>query len=36
MDRQYQGLPLRELGAAAGVRRPQQLQPGRVTRGATV
>ena len=32
MDRQYQGLPIRELGADAGMRRPQQTQPGRVTR----
>jgi len=32
MDRQYQGLPIRELGADAGLRRPQQTQPGRVTR----
>jgi len=32
MDRQYQGLPIHELGTDAGVRRPEQLQPGRVTR----
>jgi CBS domain-containing protein len=32
MDRQYQGLPIRELGTDAGLRRPQQTQPGRVTR----
>lgn len=32
MDRQYQGLPIRELGADAGMRRPQQMRPGRVTR----
>ncbi|MDH3318505.1 MAG: CBS domain-containing protein [Betaproteobacteria bacterium] len=32
MDRQYQGLSIRELGADAGIRRPQQLPAGRVTR----
>jgi hypothetical protein len=32
MDRQYQGLPIRELGANAGIRRPQQAQAARVTR----
>jgi len=32
MERQYQGLPIRELGAGAGFRRPQQAQPARVTR----
>lgn len=32
MDRQYQGLPIRELGAGAGYRQPQQPQPARVTR----
>jgi len=32
MDRQYQGLPIRELGASAGVRRPQQAPAARVTR----
>ncbi|MDH5212125.1 MAG: CBS domain-containing protein [Betaproteobacteria bacterium] len=32
MDRQYQGLPIRELGANAGLRRPQQAPQARVTR----
>ena len=32
MDRQYQALPIRELGPGAGVRRPQQAQATRVTR----
>jgi len=31
MDRQYQALPIRELGAGAGFRRPTQPQPARVT-----
>jgi len=31
MDRQYQELPIRELGPGAGFRRPQQAQPARVT-----
>lgn len=31
MDREYQELPLRELGPGAGLRRPQQPQPARVT-----
>jgi hypothetical protein len=31
MDRQYQDLPIRELGPGAGFRSPQQPQPGRVT-----
>lgn len=31
MDREYQELPLRELGPGAGFRRPQQPQPARVT-----
>lgn len=31
MDRQYQGLPIRELGAGAGLRRPRQPQAARVT-----
>ena len=31
MDRQYQGLPIRELGASAGLRRPRQPQAARVT-----
>lgn len=31
MDREYQALPLRDLGANAGFRRPTQAQPGRVT-----
>lgn len=32
MDRDYQGLPIRELGGGAGLRRPRQAQPARVTR----
>jgi len=32
MDRTYHGLPIRELGAGAGSRRPRQPQPARVTR----
>src|SRR5512134_3139418 len=31
MDRQYQDLPIRELGPGAGFRSPQQPQPARVT-----
>jgi len=31
MDRQYQPLPIRELGEAAGLRRPVQVQAARVT-----
>jgi CBS domain-containing protein len=31
MDRQYQELPIRELGPGAGLRRPEQPQPARVT-----
>lgn len=31
MDRQYQDLPIRELGLGAGFRSPQQPQPARVT-----
>jgi CBS domain-containing protein len=31
MDRQYEGLPIRELGAGAGFRRPQQALPAKVT-----
>jgi len=31
MDRQYRDLPIRELGPGAGLRRPQQPQPARVT-----
>ncbi len=31
MDREYQALPLRELGEEAGFRRPTQAQAGRVT-----
>lgn len=31
MDRQYQGLPIRELGAGAGLRRPGQSRAARVT-----
>ena len=31
MDRQYQGLPIRELGGGAGIRRPHQSQAMRVT-----
>src|SRR5258708_40177702 len=31
MDREYQALPLRELGENAGFRRPTQVQAGRVT-----
>lgn len=31
MDRQYQALPIRELGAGAGFRRPRQLRAARVT-----
>jgi CBS domain-containing protein len=31
MDRQYQELPIRELGPGAGFRRPEQPQPARVT-----
>jgi len=31
MDRQYQGLPIRELGGGAGIRRPHQSQATRVT-----
>src|SRR5882724_8237100 len=31
MDREYQALPLRDLGSGAGVRRPTQPRPGRVT-----
>jgi CBS domain-containing protein len=30
MDRQYQSLPIRELGEQAGFRRPVQIQPARV------
>jgi len=32
MERQYHALPIRELGADAGFRRPQQARPARVTR----
>ena len=31
MDREYQALPLRDLGSGAGFRRPTQPPPGRVT-----
>ena len=31
MERQYRELPIRELGAGAGFRRPEQPQPARVT-----
>ena len=31
MDRQYAPLPIRELGAGAGFRRPTQSVPARVT-----
>jgi hypothetical protein len=32
MDRDYYALPIRELGAGAGFRRPAQAQAARVTR----